>query len=345
MRTKCKANRLKTPQIPDKIDGNTFERAVIVSLGLAKNRCDNKGMAGYPPWPEPPPVYPLDRERLLAPESEPAPTDRPTDRRKRRARRLGGGAAGLGTLLAKFAGTAKAALFALGNIKVLATAGTAAVSVAAYSLYFGWPLAVGFVILLFIHEMGHVIQLRREGVEASPPLFIPLLGAFISAKSLGEDAAAEARVGLAGPVLGSAASAAVAIAGFFLHSDLLKALAYLGFFLNLFNLLPVVPLDGGRAMAAMSPWMWFAGFGLLLALLFAAPNPVLLLIAVLAGVELYRRWQARNRALPAARAYYSVPPRTRLAIGATYLGLVALLVLGMAATRITESGGHLLTRL
>ena len=80
------------------------------------------------------------------------------------------------------------------------------VSIVAYQLIFGWPFAVGFVLLLLLHELGHVIQLRREGVEASAPMFIPFLGAVISAKSLGDDAAAEARVGLAGPILGTIAT-------------------------------------------------------------------------------------------------------------------------------------------
>ena len=315
-------------------------------LGSAQERCDNEAVEPFPNWLEGPPAPTLPAEPAVPP-YDPFDGNLPEGRQRggRRKGRLAGGLAGLAAAAAKFAGALKAAALAVGNLKVIATAATAAVSIVAYSLYFGWPLAAGFVLLLFVHEMGHVLQLRREGVPASPPLFIPFLGAFISAKSLGEDAAAEARVGLAGPVLGSAASAVVAIAGFAFHSDLLKALAYLGFFLNLFNLLPVVPLDGGRAMAAMSPWMWFAGFGLLLALLFASPNPVLLLIAFLAGLELYRRWRARNGGLPQARAYYTLPRRTRLAVGATYLGLVVLLVLGMAATRITESGGHLLTRL
>ena len=77
------------------------------------------------------------------------------------------------------------------------------VSIAAYALIWGWSFAVGFVALLFVHEIGHVIQLRREGIQASAPMFIPFLGAVVTAKSMGDDAAAEARVGLAGPVLGT----------------------------------------------------------------------------------------------------------------------------------------------
>jgi Zn-dependent protease len=234
----------------------------------------------------------------------------------------------------------KAVLLLLPKIKVLATSGTAVVSVAAYSLFFGWPFAVGLVVLLFVHEMGHVIQLRREGIKASAPMFIPFMGAVISAKSLGDNALAEARVGLAGPILGSIGAGVVWLVAVLVGSDLLLALAYFGFFLNLFNLLPVVPLDGGRAMAAMAPWMWFLGFGGLVVLFFLVPNPILLIIVLFAALELSRRWrQRRSRTLESA-AYYRVSPRNRLIVGAVYLGLILALALAMDATHILASGGH-----
>ena len=84
------------------------------------------------------------------------------------------------------------------------------VSIAAYALIWGWKFAVGFVLLLLVHEMGHVIQLRREGIKASAPMFIPFLGAVVAMKEMPKDAAAEARVGLAGPVLGSLGGARAA---------------------------------------------------------------------------------------------------------------------------------------
>src|ERR1700733_6689904 len=183
-------------------------------------------------------------------------------------KRIGSAFAGLAALLAKFGAVLKGLLVALPNAKIFITAGTALISVAAYSLFWGWEFAAGFVVLLFIHEMGHVIALRREGIKSSAPMFVPFMGALITSRSLGDNALAEARVGLAGPILGSLAAAAVAGAGELLHSDMLIALAYVGFLINLFNLLPIVPLDGGRAMAAMAPWMWFVGFGALLVLVF-----------------------------------------------------------------------------
>jgi Zn-dependent protease len=118
-------------------------------------------------------------------------------------RRIGGALAAAVALIVKFFAAIKGAVLLLPKLKLLTTAGTAVVSVAAYSLFWGWTFALGFVVLLFVHEMGHVIQLRREGIKASAPMFIPFLGAMISAKSLGENALAEARVGLAGPILGS----------------------------------------------------------------------------------------------------------------------------------------------
>ena len=249
-------------------------------------------------------------------------------KRSRLREKLAAAGAALVALFAKL----KAVLLFLPKIKILATAGTAVVSIAAYSVIWGWAFALGFVALLFIHEMGHVIALRREGIRATAPMFIPFLGAVVGARSLGDNALAEARVGLAGPLLGSLAAGAVAAIGAATHSDFLEALGYTGMFLNLFNLLPVVPLDGGRAMAAMAPWMWFLGFGALVLLDFIAPNAILLIITLLAGYELYRRWERRRSPTPDQVAYYRVSPRNRAIVGGVYVGLIVLLALGMHAT-------------
>ncbi|HTU77704.1 MAG TPA: site-2 protease family protein [Solirubrobacteraceae bacterium] len=256
-------------------------------------------------------------------------------------KRIGSALAAVGALLAKFGAALKALLVALPNLKLFVTAGTALVSVAAYSLFFGWEFAAGFVALLFVHEMGHVIALRREGIKASAPMFVPFMGAAIFSRSLGENALAEARVGLAGPILGSIGAAAVAVVGELTGSSLLIALAYFGFFINLFNLLPVVPLDGGRAAAAMSPWMWFGGFGVLVALAFLDPgNPILLIIVLFAAFQTWHRWQQRKTRSLQQAAYYRVAPHHRLLVGAVYVGLIALLVFGMHETHILSSGGH-----
>jgi Zn-dependent protease len=246
-------------------------------------------------------------------------------------RRFGGGLiAALIFAVAKL----KAILVLLPKIKVLTTSGSMLVSVAAYSLIWGWKFAIGFVVLLFVHEMGHVLALRREGVQASAPLFIPFLGALVWAKSLGGNAVAEARVGLAGPVLGTIGAAACLPVAWVTGADLWTALAFTGFFLNLFNLLPVTPLDGGRAMAALAPWMWFVGLGGVVALAFAFPNPIILLIAVVGAFDVYGRWTRRRNGDETTRAYYAVRTRDRALIGIVYLALIALLVLGMDATHL-----------
>ncbi len=255
-------------------------------------------------------------------------------------KRAGGVLAGAGVLAAKFGAYLKSAVLVLPKLKLLTTAGTALVSMAAYSLLFGWPFAVGFVVLLFVHEMGHVIQLRREGIKASTPMFIPFLGAAIFSRSLGDNALAEARVGLAGPILGTLGSAVVALIAALTGSDLLLALAYMGFFLNLINLIPVVPFDGGRAMAAVAPSMWFLGIGGLVAMVVLLGNPFLLVFILLALREMPRRWrQLRSRSIEQA-SYYRVPRNHRIMIGLVYTALIVALALGMAETHILASAGH-----
>jgi Zn-dependent protease len=245
-------------------------------------------------------------------------------------KRIGGVAVAVGLILAKLGGKAKLILVALPKLKLFSTSASMLVSIVAYQLIFGWAFAVGFVLLLLLHELGHVIQLRREGIEASAPMFIPFLGAVISAKSLGGNAAAEARVGLAGPILGSIATLVPLGIWLATGSDFWRALAYIGFFLNLFNLLPVLPLDGGRAMAALSPYVWAVGFAGLIALTFLFPNPILLLVLLFGGIESWRRWKERNT--PKGRAYNRVPPRTRALVAVVYLSLAALLGAGVAET-------------
>jgi Zn-dependent protease len=212
-----------------------------------------------------------------------------------------------------------------------------AVSVVAYGSLWGWAFGAGFVALILVHELGHVIQLRREGIPASAPIFIPFLGAVIGSRSLGDNALAEARVGLAGPVLGSIGAAACILIWRATGNDLWRALAYTGFLINLFNLIPVVPLDGGRAMAAMAPWMWFVGFAVLVVVAVLVPNPVIVLVIIIGAYETYRRWQRRRNGGSQQLAYYRVPPVARAIVAAVYIGLIALLVVGMHATNLPRT--------
>jgi Zn-dependent protease len=272
---------------------------------------------------------------LLAPPPHPDPAELglPSDPPKRSSgfkQKLSAGGAALIALLAKL----KAVLLLLPKIKLLATSGSMLVSIAAYSILFGWTFAIGIVLLIFVHELGHVIALRREGIKASAPMFIPFLGAMISAKSLGDNALAEARVGLAGPILGSLASVALIPIWHATGNDFWRALAYFGFFINLFNLIPISPLDGGRAMAAMVPWMWLVGFGVMIAFAVVFPNPLIIVFIAVGGFDSWRRWKQIRAGGAETQAYYRVSPGNRLAVAAVYIALAALLIAGIHGTYV-----------
>ncbi|HUH14368.1 MAG TPA: site-2 protease family protein, partial [Gaiellaceae bacterium] len=162
------------------------------------------------------------------------------------------------------------------------------------------------------------------------PMFIPFLGALITLKQMPENAWNEAKVAIAGPVVGGLGAAAVWAVGEAIDSELLVALAFTGFFLNLFNLAPISPLDGGRIVAAIHPALWLAGLAVLLGLTIVTPNPILILILVLGGLESWRRWQHRKE--PHGKAYYRVSPAQRVVTGVAYIALATLLTLGMSAT-------------
>ena len=271
-----------------------------------------------------------------APVPEP-PAPSPAASEPSRAKRLLGPLFVAGLAVLKFGVKLKALLLLLPKLKLLTTSASMLVSVAAYAIIWGWTFAVGFVALLFVHEMGHVIQMKREGVKISGMLFIPFLGAAVGARSMGGNALAEARIGLAGPVLGTLAAAALLPIAAAQDSDFLRALAFTGFFLNLFNLVPVVPLDGGRAMAAMAPWMWFAGFAAMLGFFVLFPNPILILILLLGGMETWRRWKTRKQGEEGNEAYYRVKPAHRLIVGVVYVALIAVCAVGMDLTFVDRT--------
>jgi Zn-dependent protease len=261
----------------------------------------------------------------------PAPPDDPPFRspvqeHRGLLRRMGGGIAAGGVLILKLLGN----LAFLFKFKFLFSF---LISAALYAWAWGWEFGVGFILLLLVHEMGHVIQLKREGIDASAPMFVPFLGAMVALKEMPGNAWTEAKVGLAGPVLGSAGALAVLVWAEQTDSDLLRGLAYVGFLINLFNLVPIVPFDGGRAVAALHPVFWFLGLFMVALFFFAYHNFFALLVLVLGGYELYRRWNRRNE--PEFRAYHSVTWPQRAAVAAVYLGLAAALVVGMHAAYIT----------
>jgi len=206
--------------------------------------------------------------------------------------------------------------------KVLTTGGTMLLSMFTYAFVFGWRYAAGFVLLIFCHEMGHYIAAKRRGLNVGAPTFIPFVGAWIEMKDLPHDAETEAYVGIAGPIAGTVSAIVCYYLARAQDSALLMALAYAGFMINLFNLIPLSPLDGGRITGVISPKVWWIGVPLLVGLFFVNPSPMLILIAILAIPHLLA---SRNPAAAMPAGYYDVPATTRWNYAAWYLGLAAFL--------------------
>jgi Zn-dependent protease len=161
--------------------------------------------------------------------------------------------------------------------KLLTSGGTMLVSLVAYAFVFGWKYAAGFVVLLFVHEMGHYMAARQRGLAVGLPTFIPFVGAWVELKDLPHDAETEAWVGLGGPLLGTVGALGVYFVARETGATWLLAVAYAGFFLNLFNLIPLSPFDGGRITAVLSPRIWLLGVPILVGLFFWRPSPMLLI--------------------------------------------------------------------
>jgi len=207
--------------------------------------------------------------------------------------------------------------------KLLTTGGTMLLSVVVYAFIWGWRYAAGFVALLFVHEMGHYLAARQRGLAVGAPTFIPFVGAWIQLKEMPHDAETEAYVGMAGPLVGSAGALLCYFIARDQHADWLLAVAYSGFFLNLFNLIPLSPMDGGRITQVISPWLWLAGVPILLAMMVWSPSPMLILIAILAASQLWTAWKHRDA--PAMQAYRLASMETRIGYAACYVALVGFL--------------------
>jgi Zn-dependent protease len=242
------------------------------------------------------------------------------------ARKLAAPFIALALLFWKF----KFVLVAIFKFKIFTVAGSMLVSIGAYALLWGWKFAVGFVALLFVHEMGHALEAKRQGLNVSAPVFIPFLGAMILLKEQPQNVWNEFKVAAAGPIIGSLG----AVGAWGVHeatgNDFWLALAFVGFLLNLFNLAPISPLDGGRMVAAINPAIWIAGVLGLGALMFFFPSPILILIVILGAFQAWHWWQ--NRRDPELTRYYEATPAQRITAAAVYLGLAVTLALAMSAT-------------
>jgi len=234
----------------------------------------------------------------------------------------------VGVMIVKF--FAKLKFFILPALKflpiLLKSGGTMILSIGVYALVFGWQFAIGFVLLLFIHECGHLIVAKKFGLKVSAPVFIPFMGAFILLKDQPRNAWMEACVGIGGPILGSLGALFCNGIGELSNIPIFFALASAGYFLNLFNLLPVGFLDGGRIVTALSRWLWLPGFALLIWFGWTYPNLIVWLIIITSIPRVYSLFRRRTEE---EQRYFEVTRSQRWTMSILYFGLIATLALGM----------------
>ena len=209
---------------------------------------------------------------------------------------------------------------------LLKSGGTMLLMIWIYTRIWGWQFGVGFVLLLLVHECGHLLVARKFGLKVGAPVFIPFMGAFIALKEAPSNAWMEACVGIGGPMLGSLGALVCNALGEIFDAPVFIALAWFGYFLNLFNLTPVGMLDGGRIVTALSRWLWLPGFAVLIWFGWKFPNFVVWLMVLLSLPRIYSLFRKRSEE---ERRYYEVTPAQRWTMSILYFGLIAVLVFAM----------------
>lgn len=253
---------------------------------------------------------------------------------------LGKKASWLATAAAFVAAKAKAVLFALYAAvkflkigKVLLTSGTMLLSIFLYSRAFGWSFAIGFVLCIFVHEMGHVFVGWKQKLPMSAPVFIPFMGAVIFNKRGADSAWGQAIMGIGGPIGGTIAGLICWAVYYATGNPFFAALAYVTFFMNLFNLTPIVPLDGGWITLAVSPYLWLGGIVVLIAMLFTGrlTNPLIFILILMSAPRL---WYGLRTGRVDVGGMKPATAQQKLIMGASYLALGGFLFWGMYATRL-----------
>lgn len=194
------------------------------------------------------------------------------------------------------------------------------ISFGGYALFYGPWFAVALVTMILVHEMGHVIEIRRQGMHATAPIFIPFLGAAIFQRSHPTDALKQAQIGIAGPIAGTIGATASFLLYGTTHSEIFLLAAWIGFYINLFNMIPIWMLDGSWILGAVSPWFQVGALvliGLVAYNFHFFISPLLIIFALLGIPNLIARFrEARNP------YYTSVPVSGRWAMGLAWLALV-----------------------
>jgi Zn-dependent protease len=274
------------------------------------------------------------------PESAPVEAQQPPSETSwSRIKKALGPVAVVGVIVAKF--FAKLKFFVLPLLKflpiLLKSGGTMLLMIWVYTQIWGWRFAVGFVLLLLIHECGHLLVAKKFGLKVGAPVFIPFMGAFIALKEAPRNAWMEACVGIGGPMLGTAGALGCNVLGEMFDAPIFVALAWFGYFLNLFNLTPVGMLDGGRIVTALSRWLWIPGFALLLWFGWKYPNFIVWLMIIASFPRVYSLFRKHTEE---ERRYYEVARSQRWVMSLLYFGLIALLISGMVlASRDLQTQG------
>ena len=249
-------------------------------------------------------------------------------------------AGGFAAAAALFAAKFKALLLLLPGLKWLIflpkfvlSFGTVFASIWFYALFYGWKLGIVFVLLILVHEMGHWVVIRGFGGAVSLPYFIPGFGAFVAQKSPLSSADQDAYSALAGPIVGVAASSICWAFGAALNDSFWIVAAYLGFFINLFNLIPVLPLDGGRVAGVVDSRLWIGGVVAFAVFLFAFHSwgPISILFLVLIGFSTIPRIRDMMRGVVDPRVA-ALAPRVRGTVALAYFATIFVAGFGAYAT-------------
>lgn len=252
-------------------------------------------------------------------------------------------AAGVAAILAMLWKFKTILLLVLGKLKFLfvflklgklaLSFGSMLIMVAVETKRYGLPMAVGFVLLIFVHEIGHYLTARKSGLNVSMPIFIPFLGAFIAMKDMPKNVEIEARVAIAGPIVGSVGALICLGAYALTGSRMMLLLTYVGLILNIFNLIPINPLDGGRVISALSPKMWIVGIVMMTASAIYFKSPIMVFILILGIIQAISYWKNPQT------DYFTIDREKRIMFAVAYFALVVILGAGsFEIYKIFEAG-------
>jgi Zn-dependent protease len=297
-----------------------------------QNRVPEEGGMQVPA--PPPPVYyspppgslPVSPPPGQLPVSPPPGYGSPQQQGRRQQRGVLGWLAALGIFIF---GYAKYAFLLIKGVPALLTLSTLFISFGAYALLAGPAFAAALVVMILVHEMGHVVEIQRQGLKATAPVFIPFLGAAIFQRAHPQNALRQAQIGIAGPIAGTIGATVAYVLYGYTGWSVFALAATLGFFLNLFNLIPVGMLDGGWILAPVSKWFQVFGLVLMAAAVFVfGLSPIIIIIVLFSLPTIFARFRMADSAY-----FTSVPAAGRWGMGAAWLALVIYLGFAMVASQ------------